>query len=628
MRIIKWTLGLLVLVVGLLVVAFFLIPAERIASVVADRFEASTGRSLSFASVSPSLLPLGVSVQGLEISNADWASAPSILRAEQLNVSVEAASLLSGAPRVTAVRILAPEISLESGPEGGNWVFAGPAGQGDQSVDAGSGAVPDFRLDVIEVVGGQVSYSSDGQNTLVEELNLTTGWAGAQAPLVVVADAQVGTSAFAAEFEVEKPGAAVAGEASPVSVLLGLGAAQAKLGGVIEAGQISGDLRLNLPDSGRVLRDLGLGEVDLPKDFGRDVALTANVTASPEVVSLTNLAANSGQTSVSGSVSIALDAEVPMIAGQLSAPTLDLSAFSGDEDAETAEAEGWSKDPIVLSGLDAVNGNIGFAVGKVLYGPSEFTDLSGALSLSGGKASLRLDRMAAYGGTISGGFDLRGGSSLSAGGSLNAVAVGLKPFMRDFFDFERIEGSGDVAVSASGTGASVHALMNGLNGSGEIRFGRGEIAGVDLLGMLRNLDAAYGTSGSTIFESITGTFKIEDGVVANVDLNFLAPLLEAVGEGTIGLGDQTVDYRVTPRILKGEAEGISVPVLITGSWSNLKFRPDLEGLIDLKAKEVVEEVKEEVRQKVDDAVKDVEDELKSKVEEQLKKGLGGLLGGN
>ena len=89
-----------------------------------------------------------------------------------------------------------------------------------------------------------------------------------------------------------------------------------------------------------------------------------------------------------------------------------------------------------------------------------------------------------------------------------------------------------------------------------------------------------------------------------------------------------MNYRVTPTLLGGETGGIAVPVLITGPWSNLRFRPDLEGLLNLKAGEAVKQVEEQVKKQAEEAVKSVEDDLKKQVEDQLKKGLGGLLGGN
>ena len=114
-------------------------------------------------------------------------------------------------------------------------------------------------------------------------------------------------------------------------------------------------------------------------------------------------------------------------------------------------------------------------------------------------------------------------------------------------------------------------------------------------------------------------------MVSNVDLELLAPLLEVAGEGTIGIGEQVIDYRVTPKFLGGDSE-FSVPVLITGAWSNLKFRPDLDGLLNLRAQEAAKAAEQELKKAAEEEVKKLEDELKQSVEDKLKKSLGGLFG--
>ena len=71
MRVVKWGLGLVVVLAVLAGAAFFLIPTDRIVAIAADRFAVATGRTLSIGTIRPSLSPLGVSAQDIAISNAD-----------------------------------------------------------------------------------------------------------------------------------------------------------------------------------------------------------------------------------------------------------------------------------------------------------------------------------------------------------------------------------------------------------------------------------------------------------------------------------------------------------------------------------------------------------------------------
>jgi AsmA protein len=190
--------------------------------------------------------------------------------------------------------------------------------------------------------------------------------------------------------------------------------------------------------------------------------------------------------------------------------------------------------------------------------------------------------------------------------------------------------------------------MNTLSGSGSLDVGSGELLGLDVGGMLRNLDLAYVGEGSkTVYDDIKASFTIADGVLRNDDLRFASQLLTATGRGSMDLGGQTISYRVEPVALAAQLDrGISVPFLIEGPWSNVKFRPDLKGLIDqnleaekakLKAKAKAEEdrAKARVAAKLQEELgvvreegQSTEDALKDALENKAKDKLRKLLGGN
>ena len=63
--------------------------------------------------------------------------------------------------------------------------------------------------------------------------------------------------------------------------------------------------------------------------------------------------------------------------------------------------------------------------------------------------------------------------------------------------------------------------------------------------------------------------------------------------GKADLVKETLDFRVEPKFvatLKGQRDktdrgGVAVPVLVTGSFSSPKFRPDLEGMLQQQLQE-------------------------------------------
>jgi AsmA protein len=65
-----------------------------------------------------------------------------------------------------------------------------------------------------------------------------------------------------------------------------------------------------------------------------------------------------------------------------------------------------------------------------------------------------------------------------------------------------------------------------------------------------------------------------------------SPLVRVEGRGTSDLNKRTVDYRVMPKFVANiegqggrDSGGIMVPVLVTGTWDNLNYKPDLTGAI-------------------------------------------------
>ncbi|MCP4822194.1 MAG: AsmA family protein, partial [Shimia sp.] len=246
---------------------------------------------------------------------------------------------------------------------------------------------------------------------------------------------------------------------------------------------------------------------------------------------------------------------------------------------------------------------------------------------------------------------VNGRGGLSLGGNLRADGIALQPLLSDFADQDRLIGTADLQFQYLAVGNTMDALARSLSGSGSISIGEGELLGLDLAGMLRNLDASYRGEGSkTVFNTITASTSITNGVASNSDLIFDAPLISATGEGTIDIGNQSLAYRLTPVALTGGA-GISVPVIIEGPWSDLSFRPDLEALVNQNLAAEREALEEQLRtqaqealdrelgvdveaaggnveQAVRDRVDEQADELRNQVEDQLREGLGRLLGGN
>ena len=90
--------------------------------------------------------------------------------------------------------------------------------------------------------------------------------------------------------------------------------------------------------------------------------------------------------------------------------------------------------------------------------------------------------------------------------------------------------------------------------------------------------------------------------------------------GEVGLGTRTLNYRLRPTALMAEdgSGGVMVPLLITGTWADPKFRLDLESI----AREKMEAEAKAAAARLEEEAKAAEAAAKAELEQRLKEELG------
>ncbi|MFK5997824.1 MAG: AsmA family protein [Rhodobacterales bacterium] len=367
-------------------------------------------------------------------------------------------------------------------------------------------------------------------------------------------------------------------------------------------------------------------EIGFPKGTGKTARVKGVVKVRNGKNTLTKALFALDQNTFQGNAGLAFK-KLPYITANLSAGALDFSAYaSGDSGGAGASGAGasnssgaWSKDPIRISGLDAIDADVALKAKSIDLGVSQLGRTDIKARLRSGALRLTLNEVRAYQGVITGVVGFSGGKAVTFSSDITAKGVQLEPLLGRLLDLRRLTGSGNTTLKLSGTGSSLYQIMHSLTGDGTLRIDKGSFKGIDLAAMMRNLKQAFGGfKGATEFTSLTGTFQMEKGVLQNVDMLMVSPLFKAEGKGQINVGEQNMRYTVTPSSLSKDAK-FSVPVNISGPWSNLSFRPDMGGLINLLSKGRLGAEKA--------ALKVKQDALKSKIEKQAKDKLGGLLKG-
>lgn len=667
MRWLLWLLGAVLTLALLVLLALAFVPAERVADFAAAEFRKATGRALTIEGpVRPTLWPvLGVRIGGVAVADADWAGPEPMLEAEALSVAIDTSALTGGAIRITGIEIAEPVLRLTRAADGrANWDLAGTAA-GAAPTGGGSGgaggalAERPVSLDRLTVSGGRVIYrdAAAGQTQELRDLALETAVPALDGPVTVTLSGSLNGAPLTARIDVARLSDAMAGALSGVSVDLGLAGAEARFDGRIGGTPLAAEGTVALAAGGLAapFAALGLPAPDLPPGFGRDrLSLDAGLTWDGRTLFLRDLDLGLDGTRLTGALDIATDGPRPRISADLSAGPLTLPAGGGTTGtagggAAGAVAGGWSTAPIDVSALGLVDATVALraeaiAAGGLRVGPARLL-----VRLDDRRLTADIAEMGAYGGSLTGQAVVNGRGGLSASADLTATGIALQPLLAAAAGYDRLLATAEGRVRLLSSGASVDALVRGLSGEGRFALGQGELRGLDLAGMIRNLDPGFvGAGQKTIFDSVTASFTVAGGVLANEDLAFAAPLLRADGRGRVDLGARTLDYRLLPTALPGAdgTGGLRVPVLISGPWAAPRISLDLEALAEERLK--IEE--EKVRAAAEAALKaraaeagitpaegqSLEDAARQKLEDRAEdvlkregdKLLRGLFGGN
>ncbi len=170
------------------------------------------------------------------------------------------------------------------------------------------------------------------------------------------------------------------------------------------------------------------------------------------------------------------------------------------------------------------------------------------------------------------------------------------PLFRDVLKKDFLEGNLKANIDLTMTGDDAEQIKKTLNGNGDLLFKDGAIKGIDLAGMVNNVKAAFGLAekpGETLrtdFSELDVPFTVKQGRVNTANSTLLSPLIRLTASGTADLVSENLDFRVEPKFvgtLKGQGDtqersGLMLPVLVTGTFTSPKFRPDLEGILKQK----------------------------------------------
>ncbi|MGR3617895.1 MAG: AsmA family protein [Roseovarius sp.] len=652
MRWIFRIVGALVLVAVLAIAALFVIPAERIAALAGDQFERATGRSMTISGdVRPSIWPtLGVRAEGVVIGNPAWVEDGPLLQAEVMHVGIGASALWGGRVQVQRFELVDAQIVLVRGEDGAvSWDFSGGEEVEAVNGDGGSGGsgLENFSLDIAEITNGALFYRDSVAETelRISDVDMVLTLPSAEGRATLEGGAVMNGAAISIDGVIDGVGPLLEGDLRPVVLTARWTGGEAGFDGrvgLVPLG-VEGTIALDATDLDPVMALAGQPALELPRGLGRDrIAMNAAVTlASEGSTHLREASIVLDDNRLTGDVDILPGDDRPMIRARLQGGALDLTGLSeGGAEAEGgAGATGWSRDPIDVSGLFGADADVALVLAGLDLGMATLDAVDIRATLQAGRLVTELREVAGYGGTIGGQFIVNGRGGLSMRSDLRLNEVQLAPLLTQFAGYERLEGTGSGTIDLLLVGNSMHALMNSVSGSGSLDFGQGAILGLDIWGMIRNLDTSYQGEGSrTVYDSLAASFTVADGVLSNEDFAMESAVGRVSGSGTVGLGARVLDYTIIPEVLAGEASGIRVPLRISGAWSDPNFSIDLEALAEAELQEQIDALEEQATGALQEAasealgtdvetVEDLEDALEDRLREEAETQLLRLFGG-
>lgn len=648
----KWILiiggGLTIFVIAALIIIPFFVDINKYKPEIEKRVAEATGRSFTIGSdLDLSLFPYaGIKFSNLQLGSPQGFKEKEFVTIKDFEVRVKLLPLISKEVQVRRFIMNQPRIVLVKNKNGKtNWDFgkkptdkAKPEPKSTPSEPV-AGGIPIKKLDVREfaITGGTLVYidHASGLKKEISDFTLKLDDVSLNSPIKIKFSATLDKKPISLEGTIGPVGKNPARGTIPVDLTLkALKEFEAALKGQIvnPAGKLSFDMKIDVkPFSPR----------KLVKALGLDFPVATKDPKVLDKVAL-SLGAKGGLTSISisdGTLVLddskltfsakAKEYAKPDVAFEINLDEIDLDRYLPPESEEKAKPEtaapGSKKAKTDYGPLRRVVLDGSINIGKLKVNNLKTDDIVVKITGKNGIFNLKPATLKLYQGEVnlSSVLDVRKDVP-NATINLETKKVQAGPLLKDMMNKDIIEGTVSATVALRFKGDTPDAIKKTLNGKGQLRFEDGAIIGIDIPSMVRNVQSAFGFGGKveqrpkTDFTELSVPFTITNGLFNTPGSSMQSPLLRLLAAGKAHLVKETLDFRIEPKLVatikgQGDAEqrkGLLVPVLVTGTFSSPKFRPDLRAIAEQQLKKQVLESDEVKKLMNKEEFKQVEDKAK------------------
>lgn len=586
--------------------------------------EAATGRDLTISgNVGVSYWPvLGLKAQDVTLANVAGGRAPAFIAADEIDIGVELRPLLDRQVNVRRLVFQRPRVALEVDSNGQpNWLLrpvpsTTPPPPTTTPPAEGPVDVARTSLRSVRINDGEVSFfdARQGAGWVAGEVDITTALTSLDAPMRAEGSARYNDRVVEFDASIAKPGAAIRGELTQLTLDIQSELLTAEFQGqtVASSGELSGTVRASGPSlrqlaswSGTPLQDaVGLEQF----------AVTGRVTIGGGAYTFSNAGFAVDQVRGRGDFVLSELRDKPYLSGRLELFDFDLNPYiSGqapppatEEQVEVAAAmpdagqsqataeiatveaapravdvrQAPSETPIDFAGLRAMNADLELVTHAVLIQHMRIDSSRLNLVLNDGFMAATVHNLALYGGSGRGRFEIDAREQATRMAQDLAFSnLDARRFLTDAINFGGIEGRAELSLNLRVQGLTQSEMINSADGYAHMEVVSGTLHGVDLGGVATTIRNALrgeliAPEARTPFQGFSATFAIADGVLASDSLSFNTTDLRIPGIAVIDLPNRRLDARLAPRSPRG---GVVVPFAARGPFGEFTYAHDISG---------------------------------------------------
>ena len=623
MKAVKWLSiifgSLILLVILTIILAPMFIDVQKYKPHIENKVTEATGRPFSIGGdLDLSVFPwLGISLSDLHLGNPSRFKEKDFVNVESFEVRVKLLPLISKKLEVKRFIMKRPHILLIKDEDGvGNWQGLAKASTGERlaekaqetketekKIPAGKSPIKQLIVGEFAVTDGRILWidrAKDDQKE-ISNINLELDSISPDQPIHVELSAMLDESPVSLEGTLGPAKLDSLQGAIPVTLSIkALNELNIQIkGNVIDPASLHKydfDIQVDPFFPRKAMRTMNLELPFQPKNPQSlsKIALKAHLRGDNKNVSVSEATLDFDQSKIDFNF-MAKEFENPNLAFNITLDQIDMDGYlpqgAREEKAEQAEQEKKPRPDYAPLRKLVMNGEI--KIGQLKAYGAKIEDIYMKITGLGGKIRFDPLDMKLYQGTASsdGMFDFRQDFP-KININLQAKSIKANPIVNDLLKKDIIEGTLESKISIAMTGDELDKIKSSMNGNGSMVFRDGAIKGIDLPGMIRNVKASFGLGEKgkrlkTDFTEFNMPFTITNGVFKTNNTNLLSPLLRVKAAGKADLVKETVDFRVEPKFvasLKGQGDtmerlGLTVPILVSGSFESLSFKPDLTGIV-------------------------------------------------